>query len=98
MTNPENTRTSRDHLEELLADAQKAWDQILDPATGGTDHRAILSALASFSAAWYLRALREAAPEKAEEVAAELSEILDDGGSAGEWIWQMRHDLGQVQA
>lgn len=90
ITNP------RGQLEELLTATQRLWLKVMDGPEMSKDERtmAIVQCCTYFSAAWYLRALSEAAPDKAVEACKHLAEILNDGGGVGEWTWDLLSGMG----
>lgn len=88
--------TPKQHLIELLTSTQREWRAVMDDVDGPPDVRTarIARVAVTFTAAWYLGALIEHAPEEAVDACRRLRDIFEDGGSVGEFTWDLLHDLG----
>jgi hypothetical protein len=71
--------------------ASERWNRQLSGRVP-LDHQQLSAMLAEFAAAHALGALAEADPKVGDWCAIQIRDAMEDGGSVGEWLWEMLGD------
>ena len=83
--------TAEQMVRHLAVRAQERGHKLLHPALE-FDSQQLATMCAEFAAAHALAALLEADPKVAGWCAVQIRDAWDDGGSIGEWLWELLGD------